>query len=428
MNTISPLSDSVCLYSILKHHQDTLDLVRMRAVCRKWREIVDHISRNTLEFSLGVRVDYVDEATVRIFQITMCFNKIICPDSTAHRISEIRTLIPKLERVTQLKLIKQVFETNIEEYKSFLTSISPLLPQQVGTPTFIAILVKQCNNLAVAAQFNSQEGFLYILNHNSYTKEERIQECQKALLPACLVGNYTLIWTIIDQEADPTKQEIQMDTRETYLTAACKSNCYQGVKLLLETGADFESRNSMGEKPIAIAARVNEYMFDLLKEKVKDPHEKFGPANDKTLAHFAAEGNKPKVIDWMISKEVNIDEQNNRGLTPLMIAIREESIGTFRNLVACRASLEKTCGEGLTPLDYAVMRRNNYFIETLIERNPKTSILLKALKTAISVKNTFAINQILGLSTPITYGAAIIGGGVLGGLLVWNYFQSGNSE
>ncbi len=438
MNTIFPITNNVPLYEILSKNPETLQLAKMRSVCKQWKTMVDCISRNLL-LSLGVRVE-LEEATIRIYQITACFNCILRTDSPIPNIEKVREMIPHLSCVTQLKLLDRVFlikrkkdptfeKFNIYTYKNFLTEVlkelqvKQLFPAVI--PTLKTVLVNQGKDITLAATFNSNDALLYIMNTFKPTPKKKIQD---SLLPACISGNYTMIHTLIDIGADPK----QNDTgNETYLTAACKGNCYKGVKLLLSRGADPDLRNHLQEKPIAAAARINIKIFNLFFDKVpKNSNEKYGPDDDKTLAHFVAEGNKSEVIWKLLGKEILLDEQNIRGVTPLMIAIREKSIETFHNLLECEASLTKRCNQGLSPLDYAVLRNEEIFIRDLLEKINDTRILYGGLKTAIANRNTKAMNMIakaLGVSTPVKYAAFFGIGALAGGFLVKWFFDAGEN-
>lgn len=495
MTIIFPKMDNNLIYTLLNNNQDTPDLVRMRRISRKWREIVDYISRNML-LTLGVRVDR-EGAAIHLIQITACFNRILRPELNVKHTDKIREAIPHLTTMTQIKLIREVFMTkdtasastekfNAIFFREFMEDALGKLSDSNVPQTFTTALINQSRDIVSAAKFNSQESFFYIYNNYKPSQDAY----QEALLPACQAGNFTLIHTVIDLGADPTKQHTQT---ESYLIACCKSKCTKGVRLLVTMGADTKRRDEFGATPIAIAAKVNKKMFDIFSRITEDLNVKFGAGIDKTLAHFAAEGNNFEVIRFLhgkgididqtdarevtplmiairaratktvetllacgasihkkcvtkslahfaaegnnpdaiwllLSHGISVDDRNIHGRTPLMISIRESSTDTFYRLLECNASLSNKCGAGLTPLDYAVMRGKDLYIEVLLERIQDKKILLGACATAVSCKNTRALNMItkaLGVSTPIKYGLVLSIGVLAGGFFAMKYFGNG---
>jgi ankyrin repeat protein len=492
MSNIFSSTDNALIYYILKNNQDTNDLASMRLVSRKFREIVDFISWNML-LPLGVKIDregstvHVMQITNCFNNILRSKSAIPNIERLGVEYPE-----GKIGCLKQIQHFKRAFkdpitdEFNIKLFQDFLTASLVKIPDQQSSRMFKHILINLSQDIVTAAMFNSEESFLFIYTHH----KPNVEEYQKALLPACISGNSNIIRTLIELGADPTKEETNS---QSYLTAACACKCYKAAVILLAKGANSQRRNENGEKPIASAAKISNEFFELFSSQQNNLTEKFGvrhdslmhyaalgnnpdtieflynngvavderniqqetplmiairacstnaidkllrlgaslknTCHDKTMAHFAAEGNNSEVIDHFICQGISVDEQNTRGLTPLMIAIRENATLTFYALLQCEASLTKCCNQKRTALDYAVLRGNDVFIDVLLERIKAKSILLRACQTAISCRNTSALNKIsraLGIGTPIKYGLVLGIGAIAGIFLTRSYF--GNNE
>lgn len=65
------------------------------------------------------------------------------------------------------------------------------------------------------------------------------------------------------------------------------------------------------------------------------------------------------VIEYLISKNIPLDRQDSRGLTPLHIAVGSRNIPIIKRLCEAGARIDVPNIEGLSPLDLAESARDN---------------------------------------------------------------------
>ncbi len=417
------LHADIC-YMVFKDF-DTVGLANVRSICKRWKTAVDCISFALL-YSLGIRVRQKEETTILVLQITKIYHDIVSKRSPIFHAEEMRAYLPRLERITDIKrTVCKLFENNIKLIP-FLKSLDAHLPNTSSLLIFKTIFIIYIKDLKLATQHNSIKAFKYILKRE-IPSNEVIQSC---LLPACGVGNLTMVKTLIQLGANP-KQRLGSET-QTLLTAACKAKSKSVVELLIEKKANRNKSNSSREKPIALAASINMDFFNLFVAPNTNFKEKFGPNVDKTLAHYAAEGNNTELIYTLISNEVNIDEPDLEGITPLMISIQKCAYLTFSILICGGADPSRASNKKMTALDYAVESETEDFMTELLELEKvknNTNLLFQALKTATLSRNKGRMNVLskaLGITTTVKYGLVALAGGAIALAIVNKWFNSSN--
>ncbi|HNV70227.1 MAG TPA: ankyrin repeat domain-containing protein [Candidatus Ozemobacteraceae bacterium] len=114
------------------------------------------------------------------------------------------------------------------------------------------------------------------------------------------------------------------------------------VKLLLEKGAKIDVANDDKMTPLHWAAyRGNSEAIALFLEKganLKAISENVMGLGGTPL-HSAALGNRADAVKLLVEKGASIDEQNQKGYTPLMLAARNGGLKTIETLLSLKANV-----------------------------------------------------------------------------------------
>ncbi|XP_077535262.1 uncharacterized protein LOC144147089 [Haemaphysalis longicornis] len=152
------------------------------------------------------------------------------------------------------------------------------------------------------------------------------------------------------------------------LQHACFIGDEQRVKKLVAEGADLEEQDSNGHRPI----------------------------------HFAAYGNKPEILSFLISQNVDANAQNKRKTTALHIAVEKEFVNCIRVLIESAPLLDVKVPDenGSTALHKAVQKKSEAAIEMLVNvcgdaLKIKNHGGFNVLHLAAFQGNNFAVKQIL---------------------------------
>ncbi|KAI8646547.1 ankyrin repeat-containing domain protein [Parasitella parasitica] len=114
---------------------------------------------------------------------------------------------------------------------------------------------------------------------------------------------------------------------ELALHAACSKGLFDAVELLIENGSMLDVKDSLGHTPLTNA--IFSCCLPCVELLTKSEGGEGGEGSDtsvtdeqgNTLVHLAATNNFTTVIPLLISKKVPVDSLNQRGLSPLAIAI-----------------------------------------------------------------------------------------------------------
>ncbi|CAG9310654.1 unnamed protein product [Blepharisma stoltei] len=87
----------------------------------------------------------------------------------------------------------------------------------------------------------------------------------------------------------------------------------------------------------------------------------------ESVYHYAALDGAVNCIDYLVSKNIAIDRQDSRGLTPLHIAVGVKNLAVIKKLCEAGAKLDIPNIEGLSPFDMAESVRDHATL-TLLRR------------------------------------------------------------
>lgn len=124
------------------------------------------------------------------------------------------------------------------------------------------------------------------------------------------------------------------------------------IRRLIELGVDVNAKNSYGESPLYIAAKVsNAEVIQALLEGKADPK---SLTNDgATPLHSAARTDTPEIIKVLIDAGVPIDGAMNDGWQPIHVSAEAGNLETLKKFIELGADKNATTAEGKTPLDIA---------------------------------------------------------------------------
>lgn len=131
------------------------------------------------------------------------------------------------------------------------------------------------------------------------------------------------------------------DTMTTPLHLACENGDLGTVSLLVKAGASMMAETVTGVLPLFLLAkrefRSSEKPLQLVEEIVeKEPRQlEHRTKDNSTLLHFACRSSRPQsapIIRYFLSKGCSLMEKNQRGHTPLQLAV---AAGCIENVNAC---------------------------------------------------------------------------------------------
>ena len=141
------------------------------------------------------------------------------------------------------------------------------------------------------------------------------------------------------------------------LPYAVKEDSYKVFKYLLQvTDTNVNMENKSTENALMMLAFKGK--LDLVKYMV----EEIGAEPDKdgwTPLHYAATNGHLDVVEYLISKEVDIDAQSPSDTTPLMMAARYGHIKVVKYLLDNDADLSLHNKQNLTAIDFAYLNNQN---------------------------------------------------------------------
>lgn len=164
-----------------------------------------------------------------------------------------------------------------------------------------------------------------------------------------------------------------VDDGDPLLYALVNWDMKESVKLLLDAGADPNTRDDWRNDPLLVAAR-NVEMATLLLEHGADLNARNG-VGENVLSAILYYYDREAVADFLLSKGLNIDDGAENGDTALMRAVQYGNAGAVRYLLSKGADRSVKNKAGLTALDLARQakgNRHNELIIKLLESDPES--------------------------------------------------------
>ena len=185
------------------------------------------------------------------------------------------------------------------------------------------------------------------------------------LTTACHHNNYEAVKRLLEKGADPNKF-LEGGWSPMEATLVCPNypkdrsfDKLEILKLLLEYGADVDSR---GSRETALFRTLNyydnEYALEIVKTLI-DAGAKMTNDYNKSILNQACIYGSHEMIQYLIEERgLDLNHQDNFGLTPLMEAILHKNLpfSTIEYLIAQGSDINIKDSKGKTALDYAKER------------------------------------------------------------------------
>ncbi|MDO9436837.1 ankyrin repeat domain-containing protein [Hydrogenophaga sp.] len=174
------------------------------------------------------------------------------------------------------------------------------------------------NNALHTACHRGAKSLVWVLLDRQADVDKKGKGDQTALLIATSRGDDELVRLLLDHGANPNAQ-LAVRTKETPLHFACESNQNHVIAMLLQAGAIPNVPNAQGITPLMLACRWGgpPTLELLLKHgalvNLKDN-------NAYTALHFAAGRGIDTVVELLLANGANFHAQTDKGETPLQLA------------------------------------------------------------------------------------------------------------
>ncbi|XP_065349814.1 uncharacterized protein LOC135945834 [Cloeon dipterum] len=200
---------------------------------------------------------------------------------------------------------------------------------------------------------------------------------ESAFLIACKRKNWNVVDLMLTKDVAVNAKDPEGKTALHY---AAGSGKLEIVKTLLERGAELNLKDSSGFNVLHFALGHIEtvsFLHNLNNELVKDI------SKDKNSSlHLAITRGSMEVINWLLDEiKVDLNESNESGETPLLVACRNENWAVVDLLLDKNAIVSKQDREGNTALQYATNFKRSELVRRLELLNQTTQLdIMETLK------------------------------------------------
>ncbi|XP_077299026.1 uncharacterized protein LOC143920176 [Arctopsyche grandis] len=148
-----------------------------------------------------------------------------------------------------------------------------------------------------------------------------------------------------------------------------------------------ELRSGIFQKNYAICETL---IKDLLKKNLQYLNLKFGK-NKENILHFAAENGDNRVMEILLTCNIEIDICDSRHMTPIYYAIEKANVNVLQLLLDNGANINIVNNYGIAPIHYAVLKNDEAVCKMILTKSPNINAVDKVGKTPIhyAVKNQY---------------------------------------
>ena len=191
----------------------------------------------------------------------------------------------------------------------------------------------------------------------------------------------------------------QAEKRTNPLHVAAKKGDITMIGLVLPH-FEIDSLDESGQTPLMLAATFGEKAaFEMLIRNGADPYLKcsFG----ECLLHFAAQGGNPDILGYLLSRDLDVNQRNGVGVTPLATAAIWGNQRAFELLLDKKADPFLTKIDGESVLHFAAFGGSVPIISKLIslglDKNLEDSFGSTPLITATNYSKYDAVRYLLSI-------------------------------
>ena len=159
----------------------------------------------------------------------------------------------------------------------------------------------------------------------------------------------------------------------TPLLIAVKENNLETVEYLISQGADLKLKNNKGDDALIIATEENYIdVFEYLLTQGADIATTTNKANRQPI-HIAARYGYVGILDVILNKGVDVNQENLLKDTPLHLAVNSRYKPAVNYLIEKGANINAVNKFGKTPLDLAIKLRQKRIIKYLEKKGAKSA-------------------------------------------------------
>lgn len=179
--------------------------------------------------------------------------------------------------------------------------------------------------------------------------------------------DYSIFRMLVDSGAN---LNVRYEKGRTILYQAIDKGKINAVKILLENGAEVNSRDDNGITPL-IFSFIDDNRYDIIEELI-DYGAEIEAEDDKertALSYAASYDEEIEKFDLLFKNGADINKSDKQGRTPLFYAVKENDLLVIRYLIEKGAIVNLTDGYGRTPLFYAVKYREDPVFTSVLINN-----------------------------------------------------------
>ena len=210
--------------------------------------------------------------------------------------------------------------------------------------------------------------------------------CPTPTMTGALHGRDTILRTLVARGAKPGK--MSMPSRWTPLMLAAASGSKATAQILVENGADPEKLNLLNATAheIAIACGHNEVRMYLSSKTTMEPKYLFNGIEQLDLLGAAREGDIQRVEELLGSDDTDVDDTDQDGATPLILASISGHLPIVQLLISLGANINhQDRVNGWTSLMQATFYSHKAIISALIDAGADPSITANNGCTALDL-------------------------------------------
>lgn len=195
-------------------------------------------------------------------------------------------------------------------------------------------------------------------------------------------GVYPIYWPALNKNLAMLRMLIPLiknidvkDSKEnTPLIRVIYANFLEGVKCLLDHGADANCSCEDGTLPLFWAIQTNNIEIVKLLLDVTTKIDNVTKKESLTALYEAARLGNIEFVKLLLEKGANANISSSKKVSPLGIAVDKQHFEVVKLLIPYTTDLNEQNFEGDTPLSVAVMKGDKNIVELLLENNADPNI------------------------------------------------------